>query len=96
MVNNYPYLNDLTILDKIYKQHNRSIYTKITILDWDERPIQEVQGRTISASISENGDSSVRRTANLSVKIFNDDELYSNIDSLFSINKKIVSNSPLP
>ena len=89
MVNNYPYLNDLTFLDKIYKQHNRSIYTKITVLDWDERPIQEVQGRTISASISENGDSSVRRTANLSVKIFNDDELYSNIDSLFSINKKI-------
>ena len=85
----YPYLQDYMFLDKIYTQHNQTTYTKITVLDWAERPIQEVQGRILSASCSINGDSAVRRTASLSVKILDYDEIYNNIDSLFSINKKI-------
>ena len=85
----YPYLQDYIFLDKIYTQHNQTTYTKVTVLDWSERPIQEVQGRVLSASISINGDSSVRRTANLSIKILDYNELYTNIDSLFSINKKV-------
>lgn len=89
MVKSYPYLRDIDFLNEIYRQHNRSVYTKMTVLDWQERPIQEVQGKIISASMSVNGDSSVRRTANLTVKVLNSDELYNNIDSIFSINKKI-------
>lgn len=89
MVKKYPYLRDIDFLNQIYRQHNRNIYTKITILDWNERPLQEVQGKIISASMSVNGDSAVRRTANLSVKVLDANELYSNIDSMFSINKKI-------
>lgn len=89
MKKHYPYLQDYMFLDKVYAQHNQSVYTQITVLDWTERPIQEVQGRILSASISENGDSSVRRTANLSVKLLDYNEIYTNIDSLFSINKKI-------
>lgn len=89
MIKEYPYLQDTQFLDKIYHQHNRTTYANITILDWKEEPITEVSSRIISASISENGDSSVRRTANLTVKIYDNNELYENIDSLFSINKKI-------
>lgn len=89
MIKKYPYLQDIDFLNKIYGQHNRSVYINATVLDWAERPLQDVKGKVISASISENGDSSVRRTANLSVKILDADELYNNIDSLFSINKKI-------
>ena len=85
----YPYLQDYIFLDKIYTQHNQTTFTKITVLDWAERPIQEVQGRVLSASCSINGDSAVRRTANLSIKILDYNEIYTNIDSLFSINKKI-------
>ena len=89
MVKQYPYLNDISFLNQIYGQHNKTQYVKITVLDWHERVIQEVQGRVTSASMSVNGDSSVRRTANLSIKILNNDELYANSDSLFTINKKI-------
>ena len=89
MIKKYPYLKDTNFLNKIYGQHNKSIYAKITVLDWRERPIKEIQGRITSGSISVNGDSSVRRTANLSVKILNVEEVYSNPDSLISINKKI-------
>ena len=89
MKKHYPYLSDIQFLDKLYDQHNKTIYTRITVLDWWERPIEEVQGKITSASISENGDSSVRRTASLNVKIIDKDELYGNINSLFSINKKI-------
>ena len=89
MLKKYPYLKDIDFLNKIYGQHNRSVYVNITVLDWAERPLQEVQSKVISASMSVNGDSSVRRTANLSIKILDNSELYTNIDSLFSINKKI-------
>lgn len=89
MVKNYPYLKDIDFLNKIYGQHNKTTYVTITVLDWKERPVKEIQGKVISGSISVNGSSSTRRTANLSVYIQKADELYQNIDSLFSINKKI-------
>ena len=89
MKRNYPYLKDIPFLDLIYGQHNQTVYTRITILDWAERPLENFEGRVLSASMSVNGDSSVRRTANLSVKILDDSELYNNVDSLISINKKI-------
>ena len=89
MQKKYPYLKDTSFLDKIYGQHNKIIYSKITSLDWQERRLQDVEGKIISGSMSVNGDSSTRRTSNLSVKILNSDELYNNVDSLFSINKKI-------
>lgn len=89
MKKNYPYLKDISFLNKIYGQHNKTVYSKITVLDWQERKIKEITGRIISGNLSVNGNSSVRRTANLSVKIFNNDELYQNPDSLFTINKKV-------
>ena len=89
MVKKYPYLNDINFLNKIYGHHNKTIYTTITSLDWHERPLKALEGKVVSGSISINGDSSVRRTANLKVQIFNYDELYDSVDSLFSINKKV-------
>lgn len=89
MKKSYPYLKDVEFLNKIYTQHNRTSYCNIISLSWDEKPLQEIQGKIISASISCNGDSTIRRTANLSIKIQDDSELYNNIDSLFNINKKI-------
>ena len=89
MIKSYPYLKDIDFLNKIYRLHNRTVYSNILILDWDENVLQEIQGRVTSASISINGDSSVRRTMNLSVYITGYDELYQNVDSLFTINKKV-------
>ena len=89
MVKKYPYLKDISFLNKIYGLHNKTQYVKITSLDWHERPLKEIQGRVISCSMSVNGDSSVRRTANISLYIKDYDELYGNSESLFCINKKI-------
>ena len=69
MKKNYPYLKDFNFLKLLYGQHNKTTYANITVLDWAERPLQAVEARIISASCSVNGDSSVRRTANLTVKI---------------------------
>lgn len=89
MIKKYPYLKDINFLNQIYGQHNKTTYALVTILDWQERKLQDVQGKVISASISVNGDSSVRRTANVSIKILDSNELYTNSDSLFAINKKV-------
>ena len=89
MIKKYPYLKDVDFLNKIYGQHNKTIYCNISSLDWQERCVMRVEGRVTNGSMSVNGDSAVRRTANISVKILNYDELYDNIDSMFAINKKI-------
>jgi len=36
-------------------------------LDWEENPIQDIQGKVLTGNINLSGDSSVRRTASLSV-----------------------------
>lgn len=89
MIKKYPYLKDINFLNLLYGQHNKTTYVSISVLDWEERKLQDIEGKVISASISVNGDSSVRRTANLSIKILDSDELYTNSDSLFAINKKV-------
>ena len=68
MIKNYPYLKDTPFLNKIYGQHNKTVYVNINILSWEERKLAEVQGQVISGTISVNGDSTIRRTANLSIK----------------------------
>ena len=89
MLKSYPYLKDSIFLNKIYNLNNKTIYSKIIILDWQERRIKDIEGRVLNGSISVNGDSAVRRTANLSVYLKDASDLYSNSDSLFSINKKV-------
>lgn len=89
MIKQYPYLSDIDFLNKIYGQHNRSAYANVTVLDWKEKPIKEVQGKITSGTVNVNGDSSVRRTANLSIKLTAEEGNYLDLNSLFAINKKI-------
>lgn len=86
---NFPYLKDVDFLlnfncNKILEQ-----FVKLVVLTFDEKPITEIQGRVINGSISLDGSSAMRRTCNIS--LIADDEGLSplNINSLFSINKKI-------
>ena len=85
----YQYLQDKDFLDAVNSQHISQYYVKITVLDWEENPIQDIQGKVLTGNINLSGDSSVRRTASLSViadNIIND---LTNIQSLISINKKV-------
>ena len=86
----YPYLKDSKFLLDFDKEHLKEQFVKITILDWLENPIKEIQGIVTGGSINIDGNSNVRRTCNLSVFIKEED--YGKVtetDNLFSINKKM-------
>lgn len=89
MNTNYEYMQDSDFLFKIDCLQTRTQYIKIIILDWNERPIQEIQGMTTSGSINLDGKSAMRRTCNLSMFVPNENlSNITNINNLFSLNKK--------
>lgn len=97
----YPYLQDSyftntdlerekrTILADIQNFANQRQYIKMTLLDWEEHPLKEIEGEISSGSISKNADSPVRRTANLSCAVDARSYDYNDISMDFAINKKI-------
>lgn len=76
-------------LDLLYLNRDRTIYTKINLLSWDEKKIKEIQGRVVSGSMNSESSSPVRRT--LSLQFFLDRDIYSLSAAAdeISINKKI-------
>lgn len=90
MRRDYKYLKDDTFLKEVYHSQVQEQFVKITVLDWLERPIQEVQGIVTGGSLNLNGSSAMRRTANFSVYIENEEGAnITEIDNIFSLNKKI-------
>lgn len=86
----YEYLKDSNFLKTFDSQIIKECFAKITILDWDENPIQDIQGIVVDGNINLDGSSAMRRTCNISVYIH--EEEYSgitNLESLFSLNKKV-------
>lgn len=97
----YPYLqnpfnrnlNDAqetsNFLKKIDGIVNQRQYFRITLLNWEEEPLKEIQGDIVSGSMTKDGSSSVRRTVSLSVNV--DGNSYTLDDAYmdFAINKKI-------
>lgn len=97
----YPYLEEPYVYNLNEEQQKRGIlslidnfvnqrqYVNMTLLDWQENPLKEIQGLIASGSISKDGSSSVRRTCSLSCSVSKEEY---NIDSMqmdFSLNKKI-------
>lgn len=89
MKKNYEYLNDISFLKNVSNLHLKTVYAKITILDWQEREVEEVETKIINGDINIDGKSSLRRTANLTVLLDKDINKITNVKNLFSINKKI-------
>ena len=86
MKKNYPYLNDLDFLTKIINIINPVYYTQVSLLNKQQELIRVVTGKTVSANINIDGNSAVRRTANLSFVMEEKDK---DAQSLFQLNKKI-------
>ena len=84
----YPYLTNSSFLDIVNKLKIKQHYVKITILDWNENPIQDVQGRITSGNITIDGSSILRRTASLTFIAEDINDIF-DVDNLISINKKI-------
>ena len=52
MQNKYEYLQDSDFLKEMDLLHLTEQYAKITILDWEEKPIQDVQGIVTGGNIN--------------------------------------------
>ena len=85
----YDYLNDAAFLKELAKQHVKTYYVKISILNWQEQPVTSIEGRVISANLNIDGQSSLRRTANLSIAIDDTMNQITNTENVLSINKKM-------
>ena len=87
-MNNYTFLQDKRFLQQLDKLHIKQQFVKITVLNWKEEPLKQIQGIAISGSVNLDGSSSMRRTATLSLFTEEKDNNLANVDHLFSLNKK--------
>lgn len=78
------------LLLKIDQMQIKENLVKITLLDFLERPIKEIQGKITSGNLNIDGSSAVRRTANLTLLVEEDEDYQLNIlQRDISINKKV-------
>lgn len=90
MIVNYPYLQDSDFLFKVDTLQLQEQYVKITLLNWNEQPIQEIQGLVTGGNLNLDGKSAMRRNGSISIHIPNEElSNVTNVNNLFSINKKI-------
>jgi hypothetical protein len=85
----YNYLKDTDFLLALSKEQNLEHFVKIIVLNFQEKPIREIQGRVTGGNVNIAGNSAVRRTANLSVFISEKDASYMEVNGIFSLNKKV-------
>ena len=89
MIIKEKYLNDASFLKDIAKLHIKDYFIKITVLDWLENQIEDIEGKVISASFNIDGNSIIRRTANLSVMIDDTNNDITSAKNLLKKKKKI-------
>lgn len=85
----YEYLNDEDFLTELYSYKLPEQYVKITILDWLENPLKEIQGLVTGGNLNLDGKSALRRTCSLSAYIDEETASITEVDNLFSLNKKM-------
>lgn len=85
----YRYLKDSSFLQELMRDRLLEQYAKIIVLNLNEKPIQEVQGKITGGSINLDGNSAVRRTGNISVYVEDRVNDLTDVKHLFSINKKV-------
>ena len=76
-------------LKKLNKTRLKTHYAKITLLDFNEIPITEIQGKITSGTINVNSSSAIRRTLSLSMLVDDSIANITNIENQISINKKV-------
>ena len=92
MLNSFePYLQDKRFLKEMDLLNLKEQLVKITVLDWAENPIKEIQGKATGGSINLDGKSSMRRTCNLTMFVQDYEDInVTSINNLISINKKML------
>lgn len=97
----YPYLlgesdeslNDkqskLNFLSEIDDFLNKKQYTRITLLNWNEDPLKEIQGELTSGTFTSDGSSSVRNSCSLQASLNSGEYNSDDFKNDFAINKKV-------
>lgn len=85
----YPYLNDKKFLKEFDLEKLKEQDVRITVLNFDEKPISQIEGRTTGGNLSIDGSSSLRRSGNLNLFALNEENDLSDISNILSIRRKI-------
>ena len=91
------YLFNPTVLKYVDNLLVKTQFIRMTILNWQDKPIKTIEGRATAGSISINNNSAVRRTGSLTLvtevkRELNNLEIMnmvSNTDTLISMNKRV-------
>ena len=89
MTYNFPYLKDSAFLKKFDETKLKEQYVKLIVLTFDEKPIQEIQGKVAGGNFTIDGSSAMRRTGNISIIADEYENDLTDTKHLLSINKKI-------
>lgn len=68
-------LYDYDFLNALTQYRQREILARITLLTWDELPIESIEGRVTGGSINVDGTSALRRTCNLTMILKDQNEI---------------------
>ncbi len=82
-------MQDTDFLKLLSEQKVSGTLARVTILNWNEKPLASLEGDIISGSMNYNGNSSMRRTGNLTILLKEDLGSVTDVNSLVSINKKM-------
>ena len=85
MINKYS----PTFLKALDKTKVRTQYARITVLNFDEKPIREIQGVINSGTVTVNGSAAIRRTLSLGMVGNTQISDVENLENIISLNKKI-------
>lgn len=97
----YPYLQDSYVetesgalekrefLAQLDNFVNQKRYARLTLLNWREEPLKEIQGEIVSGNISKDGSSSVRSTCSLTTSVDTTSYTVGDANMDFAENKKI-------
>lgn len=97
----YPYLLDesheslndqqtkVNFLSQIDDFVNKKQYVRITLLNWNEDPLKEIQGALTSGTLTQDGSSSIRTNCTLQATLNSGEYNSEDFSNDFSINKKI-------
>ena len=89
MLGRYSYLKNRMFLKEVDESKNKEQHIKVTVLNFQEKPIKEIQGRIIGGTINLDGNSAVRRTCNPNIIVDDYSRELLNIEGLLSMNKKV-------
>lgn len=60
-------LYDVDFLTQLQQKQDKEIFARVTLLTWQETPIERIEGKILNGSINIDGSSAVRRTCNLTL-----------------------------